>query len=99
MGVAVSVVARSPGRATITATVMPLAGPNAHAGSNDILAHPSLKDTIEIEVHPRLGSDCDKPLLLPPHGSINIFSDSVPPNQACLFLFLLPLCSLFIPLL
>lgn len=76
MGISVRAVARAPGRATITALAMPLGGPDAHAGHKDILAYPVLKDTIVIEVSPKIGNECDKPILLPPHGNAQLRVDS-----------------------
>lgn len=81
MGVSVRVIARSPGRATITALAMPLGGPDSHAGHKDILGYPVLKDTIIIEVSPRMGTDCDRPILLPPHGNAHLNVDSRFPYQ------------------
>jgi hypothetical protein len=73
-------VARAPGRATVTATALPVAGFDSHAGTKDVLRYPSLRDSLQIEVVPRLGTQCDRPLRVLPYGSVDL-APSFDPSQ------------------
>eukprot|EP00026_Physarum_polycephalum_P000235 Phypoly_transcript_00235.p1 GENE.Phypoly_transcript_00235~~Phypoly_transcript_00235.p1 ORF type:complete len:1269 (+),score=209.82 Phypoly_transcript_00235:1817-5623(+) len=72
MGVSVRVVAHAPGRAIVTAMVMPMKGPESHASSNDVLSLPVLRDSFVINVVPHLGTTCDRPMLVVPHSSVGL---------------------------
>lgn len=72
--------AHAPGRATITATALPVAGFDSHAGTKDVLKYPSLRDSVQIDVVSRLGTQCDRPMRILPYSSVEL-SNSFPSNQ------------------